>query len=82
MNSKIENILFGLWVFAIIFVAGSLVFSTYHDIKNSVELDSITGWETYDNGDAVQLEIQTEDETYLIEKEPFSAYNIRVERID
>ena len=53
---------------------------TYNDKRS---INNIVGWETYDTGDKVGLELQFENGTiYTLEKEPFTAYNIVVEKVD
>lgn len=53
---------------------------TYNDKRS---INNIVGWETYDTGDKVGLELQFENGAiYTLEKEPFTAYNIVVEKVD
>ena len=40
-----------------------------HDLIN---VNDIKGWETYDTGDIIGIELQAHDWTYVIEKEPYT----------
>lgn len=39
---------------------------------NLINVNDIKGWETYDTGDIIGIELQAHDWVYVIEKEPYT----------
>lgn len=46
-----------------------------------INLASVKGWETFEDSGKVGLEIQTASGTWTLEKEPFTAHGVTVEKI-
>lgn len=49
--------------------------------ENYIDLESIRGWEHWENAGEVGIELQTADGTFTITKAPFTADGVIVEKI-
>lgn len=49
--------------------------------QTEINLSSVKGWETFEDSGKVGLEIQTTSGTCTLEKEPFTAHGVTVEKI-
>lgn len=57
--------------------------NTYTQLaKTEINLSSVKGWETFEDSGKVGLEIQTTSGTWTLEKEPFTAHGVIVEKVD
>lgn len=49
--------------------------------QTEINLSSVKGWETFEDSGKVGLEIQTTSGTWTLQKEPFTAHGVTVEKI-
>lgn len=67
---------------AVLMVTAFFVGKNMQTQPTEINLSSVKGWETFEDSGKVGLEIQTTSGTWTLEKEPFTAHGVTVEKVD